>query len=139
MGEAEKAEKWNLEMAQLFDDDPDISVMRRSCTEEFYEIFRMGYQNYICGEWQVARRFLSHTSVMLGPIDGPSWALIKFMEEPYQFEAPLGWVGIHDLSCGIGTSRRISKEDTAKDEKISKDEKKEPSLEVKKIQADLPQ
>merc|ERR1712187_796842 len=84
--------------------------MRGTYTEEFMEIFKMGYQNYLWGEWQVARRFLSHTSVMLGPIDGPSWALIKFMEDQYQFAAPPGWVGIHDLTRGLGKRTAVVEE-----------------------------
>merc|ERR1712113_1205112 len=96
--EAEKSKKGTTDIGTLVESDGDVSVMRTTYTEEFTEMFKMGYQNYLWGEWQVARRFLAHTSVMLGPIDGPSWALIRFMEDPHQFEAPPNWQGIHDLS-----------------------------------------
>merc|ERR1712217_749392 len=101
--EAQKALKWSMDIEPLVNEDPDVKVMISTYTEEFTEIFKMGYQNYLWGEWQVARRFLSHTSVMLGPIDGPSWALIRFMEDPQQFEAPPNWQGIHDLSQELGS------------------------------------
>merc|ERR1719291_506721 len=108
-----------MEIPPLINEDPDVKVMISTYTEEFMEIFKMGYQNYLWGEWQVARRFLSHTSVMLGPIDGPSWALIRFMEDPYQFEAPPGWIGIHDLSPGLAPRRTVVEDATPNGDKPS--------------------
>ena len=75
-------------------------------------LYRNRYQNYSQGEWQVARTLLSKTHGMLGEKDrgrpqlgkvrrgkrskttvsqslqdGPSGALLRFMETPYQFKA----------------------------------------------------
>jgi len=70
----------------------------------------MGYQNYLEGEWKVARQFLLKTRDMLGVrevivrgqaqkesfIDGPSQSLLRFMERTC-FVAPEWWSGMHEL------------------------------------------
>jgi len=97
--EAEKAEKWAdyVRMVNFFNENPDIAAMRFRYTLEFIHVFKMGYQNYAQGEWSVARRLLSRTRTMLGVIDGPSAALLRFMEVPHFFEAPEDWKGVRDL------------------------------------------
>jgi len=98
--EAEKANKWHEEnhMVNLFNENPEIAAMRFRYTLEFIHVFNMGYQNYSQGEWQVAQRLLSRTRTMLGVVDGPSMALLRFMEFPYGYHAPPNWQGIRDLS-----------------------------------------
>jgi len=81
----------------LFREDPDILAMRRRFTTEFFEVFNMGYQNYALGEWKVARKMLSRIPRILGMEDGPSSAILRFMELSYGFEAPKGWKGIRDV------------------------------------------
>jgi len=95
-----KRQKLDKDLVDVFERDPDIQAMRRGITEDFYEFFRMGYQNYAEGEWQVARRFLGETCCMRRALDGPSWALIRYMEQ-FDFEAPPDWKGIHDLSSAL--------------------------------------
>merc|ERR1719253_1229910 len=70
----------NLDIAAVFEADPLIREMRKRYTTEFHELFNMGYQNYVQGEWQVARKMLLCTSAILGSKDGPSSALLRFME-----------------------------------------------------------
>merc|ERR1712217_692481 len=88
-------------MAEVFDSDPIISAMRRRYTTEFCQLFSMGYQNYSQGEWQVARRMLSCTRSLLGVEDGPSSALLRFLEAN-RYEAPKGWQGIRELTASAG-------------------------------------
>merc|ERR1712113_691695 len=59
----------------LFEKDDDIALMRKRFSVEFSQIFNMGYQNYIEGEWQVAQRLLVRTQSAFGLKDGPSSAL----------------------------------------------------------------
>jgi hypothetical protein len=101
--EVEKEMKWSdeVDIAQLFNEDPDLSTMRFRYTLEFSHVFNMGYVNYAEGEWQVAQRFLMLTRTMLGVEDGPSAALLRYMETPYRFEAPMSWKGIRDLGYDI--------------------------------------
>jgi len=103
--EQEKAMKWleEVQVVDFFNQDPDVATMRFRYTLEFTHVFNMGYQNYSEGEWKVARRFLSLTRTMLGTEDGPSAALLRFMESPYRYEKPQGWSGIRDLGLdGLG-------------------------------------
>merc|ERR1712151_871005 len=53
-----KAQLWSdqNEIVRTFDNDPNVSVMRRPYTAHFLQLFNMGYQNYAEGEWSVARR-----------------------------------------------------------------------------------
>jgi class 3 adenylate cyclase len=96
MLEAEKNHKWmtDVSMPGIFDESPDIAIMRGAYVEEFLETFNMGYQNYHEGEWGVARRLLMITQDFLGFRDGPSVALLRFMNT-YRFEAPDKWEGVH--------------------------------------------
>lgn len=95
--EKRKIKGEDVNIMALFDEHPDIIEMRKRYTVEFTHIFNMGYQNYSLGEWQVAERLLSRTRTMLTVEDGPSAALLRFMEAPYQFEAPDDWEGIRKI------------------------------------------
>eukprot|EP00747_Dinoflagellata_sp_TGD_P056142 gnl/TRDRNA2_/TRDRNA2_149934_c1_seq1.p1 gnl/TRDRNA2_/TRDRNA2_149934_c1~~gnl/TRDRNA2_/TRDRNA2_149934_c1_seq1.p1 ORF type:complete len:497 (+),score=86.92 gnl/TRDRNA2_/TRDRNA2_149934_c1_seq1:2-1492(+) len=97
--ECEKISKLRDDMAtvNLFDGDPVIAAMRKSYSVEFFNHFKMGYQNYIAGEWPVAKRMFERTRYMLGFRDGPSAALLNFMEW-HMYVAPDGWQGIRELS-----------------------------------------
>jgi len=108
--EAEKVQKPYQDITELFDADADIQVMRNSFTVEFFEVFRMGYQNYAEGEWQVATKFLSRAFAMgvkRGSRDGPSEALIDFMESA-KLQAPGTWKGYRDLGKGSGRGELAS-------------------------------
>jgi class 3 adenylate cyclase len=97
--ESEKSSKWadEFDAAEIFDDNHVLRAMRRTYTEEFFQVFNMGFQNYSCGEWHVARRMLACSQWMLGVEDGPSNALLHFMEDPYMFEVPPRWQSVRDL------------------------------------------
>jgi len=86
-------------MVRFFEKNSEIAAMRYRYTLEFIHVFNMGYQNYSQGEWQVAQRLLTRTRTMLGVVDGPSLALLQFMEhQPTPFEAPKVWQGVRELS-----------------------------------------
>jgi hypothetical protein len=76
---------------------PDIVAMHAPYTIAFHEIFGMGYQNYVLGEWKTAGCLLSRTCTQLGFEDGPSAALLRFMQKPHAFKAPPKWQGVHNL------------------------------------------
>lgn len=97
--EQEKKAVLHKDLAEIFVTDEVILQMRERYTVEFFQLFNMGYQNYSQGEWQVARRMLMHIKSDVAAEDGPSTALLKFMEAPYGFEAPKGWQGIRELVC----------------------------------------
>lgn len=108
--ESEKAVKLSedCELAKLLESDNDFKSMRRRYTIEFLQLYNMGFQNYAQGEWIVARRMLDCTKRMLGVEDGPSAALLRFMES-LRYEPPKDWKGIRELLVdvsGIGGSRQ---------------------------------
>jgi len=104
--DAEKKEKLagDFDLMALFDRDKSIARMRQKYTQQFLQVFKMGYENYSEGEWQVAQGFLNRTLKMLGTIDGPSGALLKFMQR-FDFSAPKDWHGFHGIEdlYGSGT------------------------------------
>ncbi|CAJ1446623.1 unnamed protein product, partial [Effrenium voratum] len=78
--EQEKNAVLTKDLSEVFESDEIILQMRECFTVEFFQLFNMGYQNYSQGEWQVARRMLMDIKSRLAPDDGPSTALLKFME-----------------------------------------------------------
>lgn len=81
------------DILDLFDTEPTIAAMRSRFTEEFLELYKMGYQNYEEGEWHVASCFFSRTRLLLGIEDGPSCSLLRFMAVHCN-EAPRNWQGV---------------------------------------------
>ncbi|CAE8618888.1 unnamed protein product [Polarella glacialis] len=97
--EAEKERKLTDHMDIVYTfwaESHDVTEMRKAFTTEFMHVFNMGYQNYSQGEWQVARRLLTRTLDMLGFKDGPSGALLSFMDTS-DYQAPAKWDGIADM------------------------------------------
>jgi len=93
--EAQKKANWSSSKSvhEEFMHTPDIRTMRKRYTPEFFSVFNMGYRNYSEGEWLVACTYLKKTLNLLGSQDGPSNALLKFMEAG-KFEAPATWQGV---------------------------------------------
>jgi len=87
-------------MAEEFANDPIIQAMRVPYTEQFFQNFQMGLLNYIQGEWHVARKKLELTQKLLEDEDGPSKALLAYMQEGFNFEKPDWWDGVHEPPGG---------------------------------------
>jgi len=81
--------------ASVFDTDPHITLMRQVYTLEFMHLYNMGYQNYFLGEWGVARRILEKTLKTLPFKDGPTLALLSYME----LHSVSLWKGVRVLSA----------------------------------------
>lgn len=99
--EAVKATKLeeSYEVHALFETDEDVRLMRKSYSDEFFQLFEKGYLNYEAGEWGVARDMFERTQHMLRglPEDGPSWHLLQFMRD-WDYTAPSNWPGHHQLN-----------------------------------------
>lgn len=97
--EQEKQQKLNfsIEIRELWDKDRNIKAMRRRYNTEFFQHFNMGYQNYAQGEWAVAKRMLEYTQTLLGFDDGPSGAILHFMDD-HHYVVPKDWIGVRTLS-----------------------------------------
>eukprot|EP00929_Paragymnodinium_shiwhaense_P049280 TRINITY_DN24868_c0_g1_i1.p1 TRINITY_DN24868_c0_g1~~TRINITY_DN24868_c0_g1_i1.p1 ORF type:complete len:985 (+),score=150.21 TRINITY_DN24868_c0_g1_i1:265-3219(+) len=94
----EKNARWNdrFNMAIYFQTNPDIAAMRFRYTLEFIHVFNNGLQNYLEGEWAVAERLLRRASTLLGVEDGPSLALLRYMDR-YNYRAHPEWCGVRDI------------------------------------------
>eukprot|EP00928_Gymnodinium_smaydae_P035974 TRINITY_DN25229_c0_g2_i1.p1 TRINITY_DN25229_c0_g2~~TRINITY_DN25229_c0_g2_i1.p1 ORF type:complete len:917 (+),score=223.22 TRINITY_DN25229_c0_g2_i1:274-3024(+) len=73
----------------------EFYVMRKAYSEMFLGFFGMGFQNYLEGEWDVARQYLRATLNMLGFRDGPSSALLRLMD--HLSSSSDRWQGFHKL------------------------------------------
>eukprot|EP00929_Paragymnodinium_shiwhaense_P098028 TRINITY_DN5958_c0_g1_i1.p1 TRINITY_DN5958_c0_g1~~TRINITY_DN5958_c0_g1_i1.p1 ORF type:complete len:1309 (-),score=280.11 TRINITY_DN5958_c0_g1_i1:138-4064(-) len=102
--EAEKVQRLQEDCFETFLEHEQIAQMNEPFTEEFREVFGMGYQNYAAGEWQSSRFFLQRTRTMLGWEDGPSASLLRYMRG-HGFTAPEGWTGIHPLADMMAASK----------------------------------
>merc|ERR1719433_2070446 len=73
MLEVEKKEKWSDDFTPMdtFKIDTHMLMMRKLYTNQFLQVFRMGYENYFEGEWAVAQQRFMETLEMLGTRDGP--------------------------------------------------------------------
>jgi class 3 adenylate cyclase len=72
--------------------DIDYSIMRRKYTEEFYENYNQGFENFMTGDWNVAKRYFEAAEEILGDKDGPTENLMHIMKE-YNFVKPHDWKG----------------------------------------------
>lgn len=99
--EMQKRHNWLSDEEPLFHAADEVNVMRSCFTVEFFQVFAMGYWNYNEGEWVVARRFLLRIRHLLGFEDGPSQALLAYMDlhtGGQDCDAPDTWQGVRDRS-----------------------------------------
>lgn len=50
-------------VSDMFEKDPDIAVIREPFTREFHELFEMGVEAYLAGDWPKSREILQKTLV----------------------------------------------------------------------------
>jgi class 3 adenylate cyclase len=72
--------------------DIDYSIMRRKFTEEFYENYNKGFDNFMNGDWNVAKKYFEAAEEVLGDKDGPTENLMHIMKE-HNFVKPHDWKG----------------------------------------------
>ncbi|EER12046.1 hypothetical protein Pmar_PMAR019152, partial [Perkinsus marinus ATCC 50983] len=86
--------KWdeNFVVANLWEEDEDLILVRKIFTEEFLTKFAKAYKNYEAGEWEKAANILNETKEALGYEDGPSMVLLKFIQS-YGCTPPRSWKG----------------------------------------------
>lgn len=76
-----------FEVSGLFYTDEDLLEMRAPFKKEFYDTFKLGYDAYIEGDWQMAKGLLEKIHIVKGCEDFPSKNLISVMKE-HNFKAP---------------------------------------------------
>lgn len=94
----DQAMNGQIKVWDIFLKDPDFNQIRKKYTEEFYECYDMGFQYYVNGEWEEARReFKRAESILSEEKDGPIQNILKFMQSK-NFKVPDNWEGIRDDS-----------------------------------------
>lgn len=86
----------SIKLVNKFELDEELHCMREPFTEKFYEQYNSGFENYIEGRWEEARRKLEKVENIRGAPDGPSLSLLRVMRE-HNFKAPHDWEGWRDL------------------------------------------
>lgn len=82
--------------AELVTQSGQIAEMRADYTAEFFEQYENALLLYLAGEWRKARRAFKDTCLKLVPLDGPTTAVLSFMEAG-GYTAPAGWQGYRVL------------------------------------------
>lgn len=94
--EKKKVFNGSIKLSNKFELDNDLVVMRKPYTQEFFDAFNSGFNDYIEGKWESARAKLEKIeSIREGP-DGPTLSLLRVMHE-HNFKAPADWEGWREL------------------------------------------
>ncbi len=62
-------------------------------------MYNKGFDNYISGNWKLAKEFFEKVEAAKGSIDPPTNNLLHFMEE-HHFHAPQDWKGARSFAGG---------------------------------------
>jgi len=90
----------------VFDQDIDMLYLRKHVTPEFLDVFNLGVDTYLKGEWPEARKHLEAANDMMKEVetlegflkgDGPCLTLLEYMEER-NWTAPADWKGFRPLT-----------------------------------------
>lgn len=86
-----------IKTIDIFKKSPDIVLMHSRYSDNFYDLWKKGFKAYTKGDWQAARAYFKQTEHYIkGATDGPSQALLKFMND-CQYIVPSGWKGVRRL------------------------------------------
>ena len=86
-----------IQVSEKFELDEDIKNMRAKYTKEFYDVFKLGFEYYINGDWEVARDHLQGIEGNIIDVDIPTKLILKNMAE-YNYKAPDSWRGYRVLT-----------------------------------------
>jgi class 3 adenylate cyclase len=64
--------------------------------QQFYDLFTEGFDYYISGEWEVARKMFNDC-LTVNPNEGPTKTLLNFMSK-HNFKKPENWSGYRELT-----------------------------------------
>lgn len=84
-----------FEVSEMFETDQDLKLMRSSFCSEFYKLYEDGFQNYLSGDWEGARRNFEEV-LLIKSDDKVAQNLISFMEES-EYVPPDDWQGFKFL------------------------------------------
>jgi hypothetical protein len=81
----------NLQLWKNFiERDNDFQIMRKIYTQEFYDFYYKGLDEFLNGNWENARFYFIEAEKELGIIDGPIQHKLNIMKK-YEFKKPIDW------------------------------------------------
>ncbi|EGR34031.1 hypothetical protein IMG5_026670 [Ichthyophthirius multifiliis] len=99
--------KNQIQVHNLFLKDNDFLIMRQTYTQEFFNYFHQGINNYLDGYWKDAKIKFEEAQLILNKeyeyiqkdklIDGPINTLDKYMKN-FNYQSPDNWKGYRELS-----------------------------------------
>ena len=78
-----------VEISEMFNTDKDLLLMRSTFTSEFYKIYNDGFDNYLNGNWEIAKQNFENV-LNIRPDDKVTKNLMSFMEEN-DYTPPVDW------------------------------------------------
>lgn len=84
-------------IAQLFYDDEDMAAMRADINFDFFASYAVALKFFSAGEWSKARNEFLRALEIKGSGDGPTDAILLFMEE-FGNHPPSDWKGVREVS-----------------------------------------
>jgi class 3 adenylate cyclase len=84
------------EASSLWETDQELLHLTRNHNPEFYQKFRLGFDGYVKGNWQIAKTQFE-TCLELDPNDGPTKTLLNYLKE-CNYKAPEDWTGYRILT-----------------------------------------
>ena len=89
-------ENGRITVSQMFTLSAAIAALRVKYSKPFFASYAQAYNFYVSGKWLQASKVLKSECLAELPHDGPSLAILAYMEE-FGFEAPLTWRGYREL------------------------------------------
>ncbi|CAD8192818.1 unnamed protein product [Paramecium pentaurelia] len=87
-----------INITDLFEKDDELSAAREPYTQQFYEIWKQGFDQYIKGNWGEAQSIFQKTLTMIPEHkDGPSNTLLEVIHS-CGGKAPKDWKGYRELT-----------------------------------------
>lgn len=83
-------------VGEIYKKDRTIQQARLKFSKTFFQMWEIGFEDYIRGRWNSSCQHLAEASKMVGG-DGPARTLVKFMGET-NFKPPENWEGYRVLS-----------------------------------------
>lgn len=84
---------------ELLHKSKQVRTVRKNFSRSFFSIWNLGFEGYLKGQWNIAiENFKKTLNFIPGFEDGPSKALLHFMEEEYNNKAPENWPGYRPFS-----------------------------------------
>jgi class 3 adenylate cyclase len=92
----EAIDSQTIQVHSLFTESDEIAEMRKSFSEFFFNSYVQALNLYLEGHWREARQVFKSQCLNAVPLDGPSQAIVEFIDE-HNAVPPISWTGVREL------------------------------------------